>query len=62
MTLWTGTPTKAVRLTTIVMKTRKHPSPTTQSKVTMAKAATALSTARKNFETTVAEMDLSLIN
>ena len=62
MTLRISTPPKAVRLTIPVMKTRKPPSPTTQSQVMMIKAAASLSTARKTIETTVAEMDLSSIN
>ena len=62
MTLQIATHSKSVRLTIFVMKTRKHPSTTTQSWVTMTKSATSLSTARKTIETTVAEMDLSSIN
>ena len=44
-----------------MMKTRNHPSHTNQSRLTMKKAETALSTARKTIETTVADMDLSSI-
>ena len=62
MTLRIATPPQAVRLTILVMRTRKPPSHTTQSWLTMAKEVTALLTERKNFETTVAEMDLSSIN
>ena len=62
MTLRIETPHKAVRLKIPVMKTRKPPSPTTQSRLTITKAATDLSTARKTIETTVVEMDLSSIN
>ena len=62
MTLHIATPPQAVRLTVIMMKNRKPPSPTTQSQVTMTKTATGLSTAGKNFETTVSEMYLSSIN
>ena len=43
------------------MKTRKPPSPTTQSPVTTTKSATALPTSRKKSETMVAEMNLSSI-
>ena len=62
MTLRIANPPQAVRLTIIVMKKRKPPSPTTQSRGTMTKAEPALSTARKTIEKTVAEMDLSSIN
>ena len=62
MTLRIATPHQAVRLTIFVMKTRKPPSPTTQSRVTIIKSATALTTARQKIETTVPEMYLSLID
>ena len=53
MTLRIVTLPQAARLTILVMKTRKPPSPTTQSRVIMTKAAKDLSAGRKNFETTV---------
>ena len=62
MKLRTATPSKAVRLKITVMKTSKPPLPTTQSRVTMKKAVTALSIVRKTIETTVTDMDLSSIN
>ena len=62
MTLQIATPHQAVRLKTPMMKTRKPPSPTTPSRLTMIKSATDLSTVRKTIEIMVAEMDLSLIN
>ena len=62
MTLWIVTPPQEVRLTIIVMKTRKPPSPMTQCWATMTKSATSISTAGKTIETTVAEMDLSSIH
>ena len=62
MTFTIATPTQAARLTIPLMKTRKPPSPTTQSLLTMKKSATPLSTARKTFDSTVAEMHLSSIN
>ena len=62
MTLRIETPHKAVRLKIPVMKTKKPPSSTTQSRLTMTKAETALSTARNTTETAVAEMYLSSIN
>ena len=61
MTLWIVTPHQEVRLTILVMKVIKPPSPTTQILLTMTKAATAPSAARKTFDSTVAEMDLSSI-
>ena len=62
MTLRIATTSQAVRLKIPVMKTRKPPSPTNQSRLTTTKAVTAPSTAGKTSETTVAEMDLSSIN
>ena len=61
MKLWIANPHKAVRLTITVMKTRKPPSPTTQIWLTMTKAATAPSAARKTFDSTVARMHISPI-
>ena len=62
MTLRISTPPQAVRLTIIRMKTREPPLPTTQSQVTVTKAATDLPISRKKSETMVAEMGLSSIN
>ena len=62
MTLQIGTPHQAARLTIIVMRTRKPTLLTTQCQVVMTKSATALSSARKTIEKTVAEMDLLSIN
>ena len=62
MTLRIATDPQAVRIKIPVMKTRKPPLPTTQSQLTMTKVATALSTASTTIETTVAEMDVSLVN
>ena len=62
MTLWIATPPQAARIKIPVMKTRKPPSPTTQIRLTMTKAATALSIVSKTIETTVSDMDLSSIN
>ena len=53
---------QAVRLKIPVVKTRKPPLPTTQSRLMMKKAATALLISRKIIGTTVSEMDLSSIN
>ena len=61
MTLRIATNHQSARLTIPVTKTRKPPSPTTQSRLKMKKTETDLSTARKTFETMVAEMDLSSI-
>ena len=44
------------------MKTRKPPSPTTHSRLTMTKVVAVLSTTRKTTEITFAEMDISSIN
>ena len=62
MKLRRATPPQAVRLTILRMKTRKPPSPTTQSWETVTKATTALPKLRRKSETMVAEMDLSPIN
>ena len=61
MTLWIATPHQAVRITITVMKMINPPSPTTQSHLTVMKAATSPSAARETFDSTVAEMDLSPI-
>ena len=61
MTLRIASSHRAVRLTITVRKMRKPPSPTTQSRMMMTKAATAPSAARETIDSTVAEMDLSLI-
>ena len=55
-------PTQELRLTIPLMKVRKTPSPTTQSRVTLTKSAIALLTPRRKSETMVAAMDLSSIN
>ena len=62
MTLWIATPHKAVRLTIPLMKMRKPPLPTTQSLLTMMKSETDPLAARKAFDSTVAEANLSSIN
>ena len=62
MTLRRATHTQAVRLAIPPMKVRKTPLPTTQNRVTVTKSAAALPTPRRNYETMVAEMDLSSIN
>ena len=50
MTLWIATPPQAVSLKILRMKTRRPPSPKTQSRVTMTKAAISLLTRRKKSE------------
>ena len=62
MNLWRATPPQALKITIPLIKVRKPPSYTTQSRVTVTKAATALPTPRRKSETMVAEMDLSSIN
>ena len=51
-----------MRLTVIVMKMIKPTFPTTQIRLMMTKAETALSADRKIIDSTVAESHLSLIN
>ena len=62
MTIRIETPPQEVRITILVIKTIKPPSPTTQRRVTMTISSTALPTARNNFDSTIAEIDLSSIN
>ena len=61
MTLWIATPHQAERLTIPVTNMRKPPSSTTKILQTMTKAATDPSSARETIDSTVADMDLSLI-
>ena len=61
MTPRIATPHQAVRLAITVIKMRNLPSSTTQSLLTMTKAATDPSVGRKTFDSMVAEMDSLLI-
>ena len=62
MALRIATPHQAVRLTISVTKKRKPQLPTTQILLTITKAEAAPSAAKKTIDSTVAEIQLSLIN
>ena len=61
MTLRIATPNQAVMLTIPVINMGKIPSTATQIRLTMTEAATAPLAARKTIDSTVEDIDLSLI-
>ena len=62
MTLWKATPHPEVSLKIPPIKLVKPQSPMIHIMLTMAKAAAVPSAVRKTFDSTVAEIHLSLIN